>query len=142
MHGMAGKDKSRGVENVDLSKIDGMGNGQKPKGCGNKSCYCTGACVGRTRSNSFRYSGGDNEVRIADDDGKPSDMTIRITADVGEAITGFKALQRELRETTKAARELEQAYKDAEKVVNLSEIKTSLCDCRTINRCDDGKCRG
>src|SRR5690625_4969534 len=40
------------------------------------------------------------------------ELTVKVTADVGEAITGFKALQRELRATTKAARELEQAYED------------------------------
>lgn len=72
---------------------------------------------------------------------KSGDLAISITADVDEAVTGLKRLQRELRETTKAVRELEQAYKDVEKAVYLSEIKTSLCDCRTINRCDDGKCR-
>lgn len=72
--------------------------------------------------NPFEYSGGDNEARIAEGDSKPSDISIRITADVGEALTGFKALQRELRETTKAARELEQAYKDAETAVNSDKI--------------------
>lgn len=40
------------------------------------------------------------------------ELTVKVSADVGEALTGFKALQRELRETTKAARELESAYKD------------------------------
>lgn len=44
------------------------------------------------------------------------ELTISIQADVKDAITGFKALQRELRETTKAARELEQAYKALEDV--------------------------
>lgn len=39
------------------------------------------------------------------------DLTINITADVDEAVTGLKRLQRELRETTKAVRELESAYK-------------------------------
>lgn len=34
-------------------------------------------------------------------------ISVKVTADVAEAITGFKALQRELRETTKAAREYE-----------------------------------
>jgi len=45
-------------------------------------------------------------------DGKPSDIAITISADVDEAVTGLKRLQRELRETTKAVRELESAYKD------------------------------
>lgn len=80
-------------------------------------------------------------VKCAEQEDNTSNLTVTVTADVNEAITGFKALQRELRETTKAARELEQAYKDVEKAVYLSEIKTSLYDCRTINRCDDGKCR-
>lgn len=44
------------------------------------------------------------------------ELTVKVSADVGEALIGFKALQRELRETTKAVRELESAYKDAEKV--------------------------
>src|SRR5699024_8431585 len=35
---------------------------------------------------------------------KQSGITVTVTADVGEAISGFKALQRELRETTKAVR--------------------------------------
>jgi len=46
---------------------------------------------------------------------KRGDLTVKITADVDEAVAGFKRLQRELRETTKAVRELESAYKDAEK---------------------------
>lgn len=69
------------------------------------------------------------------------ELLVKVSADVGEALTGFKALQRELRETTKAVRELESAYEDVEKAVYLSEIKSSLCDCRMINRCVDGKCR-
>ena len=43
---------------------------------------------------------------------KRGDLTVKITADVDEAVAGFKRLQRELRETTKAVRELESAYKD------------------------------
>lgn len=46
---------------------------------------------------------------------KREDLTVSITADVDEAVAGFKRLQRELRETTKAVRELESAYKDVEK---------------------------
>ena len=53
------------------------------------------------------------------------ELSVKVSADVGEAITGFKALQRELRETTRAARELEQAYKDAETAVN----KNACADC-------------
>lgn len=56
-------------------------------------------------------SGGELRVRAGDDD-KLSDISISVTADVAEALTGFKALQRELRETTKAVRELENAYED------------------------------
>lgn len=47
-------------------------------------------------------------------DNKRGDLAISITADVDEAVTGLKRLQRELRETTKAVRELESAYKDVE----------------------------
>lgn len=39
----------------------------------------------------------------------PNDISVKVTADVDEAITGFKALQREIRETTKAIREYEEA---------------------------------
>ena len=60
-------------------------------GCGNEACYCDGSCR----------------------EGKAEDMSIKVTADVGDAITGFKALSRELREATKAAREMEQAYYSA-----------------------------
>ena len=51
---------------------------------------------------------------------KRGDLTVKITADVDEAVAGFKRLQRELRETTKAVRELESAYKDAEKASKTS----------------------
>ena len=37
------------------------------------------------------------------------ELTITVNADMSDAITGFKALQRELRETTKVAREAEAA---------------------------------
>src|SRR5690625_2337806 len=60
-------------------------------GCGNEACYCDGSCR----------------------EGKARDLTFKVTADVNDAITGFKALSRELREATKAARELEQAYSSA-----------------------------
>src|SRR5699024_4397482 len=43
---------------------------------------------------------------------KPGDLSVKITADVGEAISGFKALQRELRETTKVVREYEKAIEN------------------------------
>lgn len=46
-------------------------------------------------------------------DNKRGDLTVTITVDADEAITGLKALQRELRKTTKEVRELESAYKDA-----------------------------
>jgi|SRR5690625_4855456 len=48
---------------------------------------------------------------------KRGDLSVKITADVDEAVAGFKRLQRELREATKAARELEQAYSDVEKAI-------------------------
>src|SRR5690625_4568432 len=44
---------------------------------------------------------------------KRGDLSVKITADVDEAVAGFKRLSRELREATKAARELEQAYSSA-----------------------------
>src|SRR5690625_5635432 len=40
-------------------------------------------------------------------DNKRGDWTINITADVEEAVAGFKRLQRELRKTTQEVRELE-----------------------------------
>jgi len=40
---------------------------------------------------------------------KRRDLTINITADVDEAVTGLKRLQRELRETTKAVKGLNSA---------------------------------
>lgn len=52
---------------------------------------------------------------------KSEDLTISITADVDEAVAGFKRLQRELRETTKAVRELESAYKDLHDAENASK---------------------
>ena len=54
---------------------------------------------------------------------KRGDLTVKITADVDEAVAGFKRLQRELRETTKAVRELESAYKDAEKASKTSIMR-------------------
>src|SRR5690625_2050161 len=68
-------------------------------GCGNEACYCDGSCR----------------------EDKARDLTIKVTADVNDAITGFKALSRELREATKAARELEQAYSDVKKAKDLRE---------------------
>lgn len=50
-----------------------------------------------------------------------SDLTVTITADVGEALTGFKALQREIRANTKAARGLESAYNDLKSVQFVDE---------------------
>lgn len=51
---------------------------------------------------------------------KREDLTVKITADVDEAVAGLKRLQRELRETTKAVRELESAYEDAEEASKTS----------------------
>ncbi len=58
-----------------------------------------------------RYWAKEDEKNSPDN----SNLTVTVTADVNDAITGFKALSRELRETTKAARELESAYKGVEK---------------------------
>lgn len=71
-------------------------------------------------------SGGDDEVRIAEDGDKLSDISIKVTADVAEAITGFKALQRELRETTKAAREYEDAIESIDGNFRLGTSSGSL----------------
>jgi len=43
-----------------------------------------------------------------------NELTITVKADMSEAIAGFKALQRELRETTKAAKETEKAFRELE----------------------------
>lgn len=40
-----------------------------------------------------------------------NEITVKVSADVSESITGFKALQREIRETTKALREYEAVSK-------------------------------
>src|SRR5690625_3495973 len=54
------------------------------------------------------------------------ELSVKVSADVGEALTGFKALQRELRETTKAARELERAYEDVEKAINSRGVNVEI----------------
>src|SRR5690625_4733423 len=83
--------------------------------CANETCYCDGSCRGeRESSEGWRKKS------------KPSELNVKISADVGEAITGFKALQRELRDTTKAARELEGAYKDVEEVINVMDKDRGL----------------
>lgn len=64
-----------------------------------------------------------------EDDEKTSDITVTISADVDEAVSGFKRLQRELRKTSQEAREMEQAYKDVEqaiisdKIVSINEMR-------------------
>src|SRR5690625_4332943 len=76
----------------------------------------------KTSDDMFVYTGEDAGVRITDKrEDKTGDLSIKVTADVNDAITGFKALSRELREATKAARELEQAYSDVEKAKDLRE---------------------
>ena len=66
----------------------------------------------------------EDERKIAElerivNEGRPyesvGEITVSVNANVDDAVAGFKRLQRELRETTKAVRELESAYKDAEK---------------------------
>lgn len=54
------------------------------------------------------------------------DISVKVTADVAEAITGFKALQRELRETTKAAREYEDAIESIDGNFRLGTSSGSL----------------
>src|SRR5690625_2575521 len=87
VHSMADEKKSREVRKPIIEVGD----------CEHDVCCGTGECK-TTNSESV------------------GELTISIQADVKDALTGFKALQRKLRETTKAARELEQAYKDAENV--------------------------
>src|SRR5690625_1628401 len=48
---------------------------------------------------------GNNDVKLSG--GKPSSLSLTITADVDEAVTGLKRLHRELRKTTQELRELE-----------------------------------
>lgn len=72
-------------------------------------------------------------VKCAEKEDNTSNLTVTVTADVNDAITGFKSLSRELREATKAARELEQAYEDVEHTVN--DISTQLVrDDRLLGR--------
>lgn len=74
------------------------------------------------------------EVRVEgyiEGDGEPSEVevgeiTVTINADVSEAITGLKTLQRELRETTKAVREYEAAMKDAVIEIDGKEIARTV----------------
>lgn len=111
------------------------------EGCGNDTCYCTGYCKGkdvlpcdvqRDADEFWAYSktasGGGASIKSSSGKSRESEdssnLTITVAADVNDAITGFKALSRELRETTKAARELEQAYEDVEHTVN--DISTQL----------------
>lgn len=73
--------------------------------------------------NPFEYSGGDNEVRQSESNGKPvGDISLKIDVDVSEALTGLKAVQREAKEATKALRELE--AERTRKPLRLSEIPT------------------
>jgi len=57
------------------------------------------------KEKGFESAYGNNDVKLSD--GKPSDIDISITADVDEAVTDLKRLQRELRKTTQELRELE-----------------------------------
>ncbi len=52
------------------------------------------------------------------------EISIKVNADMSEAITGFKALRRELRETTKAARETEKALRELEEAQRSPIIKS------------------
>ena len=45
----------------------------------------------------------------------PYELEVSVSADVDDAVTELKRLQRELRKATKEVRELESAYKDEEK---------------------------
>lgn len=90
-------------------------------GCGNEACYCTGQCMGFDREEITFRKQIDSAYKAFGNNDKPSDISIKVTADVNEAITGLKALSRELREATKVARELEQAYSDVGKAKDLRE---------------------
>lgn len=62
----------------------------------------------------FRPSDEEEEVSVGG-------LTVTVNADVGDAIKGFKALQRELRKTAQEARELESAYNDLKSVQFVDE---------------------
>lgn len=62
------------------------------------------------------------------------DLSITINADVGDAITGFKALQRELRKTTKEARELESAYEDLAKKMGEGTADSARLSAKSLER--------
>lgn len=55
----------------------------------------------------FKQIYGNNEIRIAEDDGRQARHLLRLNLDVSEVIKDLKAVQREAREATKALRELE-----------------------------------
>src|SRR5690625_250730 len=80
-------------------------------GCGNEACYCDGSCR----------------------EDKARDLPIKVTADVNDAVTGFKSLSRELREATKAARELEQAYYSAAEAYE--DVEKEIEECSGFETC-------
>src|SRR5690625_4537645 len=66
---------------------------------------------------TFEQLYGNNEVKAGVDYGtKKNDMSIKITADVSNALKGLKAVQREARKTTAALKEFEQAHNKVKEV--------------------------
>ena len=123
----------------DLSKIQGMGNGVTTQELQRRTILDTLAEELATKKPLL-----DGVLALIDEDEQKiaelerilesSDTSITITADVDEAVTGFKRLQRELRATTRETRELEQAYKDVEQSINLSDwCGNKVCYCG--NKC-------
>src|SRR5690554_3372797 len=82
-------------------KVDGGIEGVDFYSCNEKDICCSDQCSRLRQNEAVEYK----PIRA-------SELTVTIDADVDEAVAGFKRLQRELRETTKAVRELESAYKD------------------------------
>lgn len=109
----------------DLTKIDGMGNGITTNDLQRqaiKDALAEELKDKRVLRDEALALIDEDERKLAElerlakekgslPDGKPSDIAITISADVDEAVTGLKRLQRELRKTTQEVRELESAYK-------------------------------
>lgn len=54
-----------------------------------------------------------NEIRVVESDGS-KELSLRVNVDCSDAIKSLKAVQREAREATKALRELESYYEQAD----------------------------
>lgn len=132
---------------VDLTKIDGMGNGITTNDLQRQAIKNALAEELKDRrvlsdeaiamidederkitelerlakEKGFVNAYGNNDIKLSD--GNPSDIAITITADVDEAVTGLKRLQRELRKTAQELRELESAYKGVEEAIESAVLQ-------------------